>query len=42
MEKNEELEWGMQIYRGQLDAQLKVIEQLENRSWLSRLFNLKG
>lgn len=42
MKKNDELEWRMEIYRGQLDSQLEIIEQLENRSWLSRLFNLKG
>ena len=42
MKKNEELEWAVGIYRKQIDEQEAVIEQLENRSWLSRLFNLKG
>lgn len=42
MKKNEDLEWAVGIYREQLDEQEAVIEQLENRSWLSRLFNLKG
>ena len=42
MKKNEDLEWAVGIYRKQIDEQEAVIEQLENRSWLSRLFNLKG
>ena len=42
MKKNEDLEWAFGIYRKQIDEQEAVIEQLENRSWLSRLFNLKG
>ena len=42
MKKNDELEWAVEIYRKQLDEQAAVIEQLENRSWPSRTFNLKG
>lgn len=35
MKKNEELEWQVKWYSDYLN-------ELENRSWLSRLFNLKG
>lgn len=42
IKKNDELEWGINVYRQTLDSQLEVIDQLENRGWLSRLFNLKG
>lgn len=42
MKKNEELQWGVNVYRQTLDSQLETIEKLENRSWFSRIFNLKG
>lgn len=42
MQKNDELEWSIRIYRETIDEQEAVIEQLENRPWLSRIFNLKG
>lgn len=35
MKKNDELEWQVKWYEDYLN-------ELENRSWLSRLFNLKG
>ena len=42
IQETEELEWQIRIYRDTIDEQEVVIANLEDRSWLSRLFNLKG
>lgn len=40
--ENDQLKWEVSVYRETLDSQLKSIEELESRSWIQRLFNLKG
>jgi hypothetical protein len=39
---NERMEWQVSVYRQTIESQLQQFDELENRSWLSRLFNLKG
>ena len=40
--RNDELSWQVETYKDLMDNLHEQIYKLENRSWLSRTFNLKG